>query len=44
VDATSNGSLPPAGTVIAQPSFLWNDGSGFKGMGGDAFGVWRYPF
>jgi hypothetical protein len=44
VDATSNGTLPPTGTIIAQPSFLWNDGSGFKGMGDDAFGVWRYPF
>jgi hypothetical protein len=44
VDATSNGSLPPAGTVIGQPSFLWNDGSGFNKMGDDAFGVWRYPF
>jgi hypothetical protein len=44
VDATSNGSLPPAGTIIAQPSFLWNDGHGFAGMGDDAFGIWRYPF
>jgi len=44
VDATSNGSLPPAGTLIAQPSYLWNDGSGFHGMGNDAFGVWRFPF
>jgi hypothetical protein len=44
VDATSNGSLPPTGTLIAQPSYLWNDGSGFHGMGNDAFGVWRFPF
>jgi hypothetical protein len=44
VDATSNGSLPPSGTLIAQPSYLWNDGSGFNGMGSDAFGVWRFPF
>jgi hypothetical protein len=44
VDATSNGSLPPAGTLIAQPSYLWNDGHGFAGMGNDAFGIWRFPF
>jgi hypothetical protein len=44
VDATSNGTLPPTGTLIGQPSFLWNDGSGFNKMGDDAFGVWRYPF
>jgi hypothetical protein len=44
VDATSNGSLPPSGTLIAQPSYLWNDGSGFHSMGDDAFGVWRFPF
>jgi hypothetical protein len=44
VDATSNGSLPPAGTLIAQPSYLWNDGHGFAGMGSDAFGIWRFPF
>jgi hypothetical protein len=44
VDATSNGSLPPSGTLTAQPSFLWNDGSGFHSMGDDAFGVWRFPF
>jgi hypothetical protein len=43
-EATSNGSLPPAGTLIGSPSFLWNDGSGFNGMGDDAFGVWRFPF
>jgi hypothetical protein len=44
LEATSNGSLPPTGTLIGQPSFLWNDGSGFNGMGDDAFGVWRFPF
>jgi len=44
LEGTSNGSLPPSGALIAQPSFLWNDGSGFKGMGDDAFGVWRFPF
>jgi hypothetical protein len=43
-EATSNGTLPPAGTLIAQPSYLWNDGHGFAGMGNDAFGVWRFPF
>ena len=41
VEATTNGSLPPAGTLIAQPSYLWSDTSGVVG---DAFGVWRYPF
>ena len=44
VDATTNGALPPSGTLIAQPSFLWNDGNSFGGLGSDAFGVWRYPF
>ena len=44
LEATSNGSLPPSGTLIGQPSFLWNDGSGFHGMGDDAFGLWRFPF
>jgi hypothetical protein len=44
LEATSNGDLPPTGTLIAQPSYLWNDGSGYKGMGDDAFGLWRYPF
>lgn len=44
LEATSNGTLPPTGTVIGQPSFLWNDGSGFHGLGDDAFGVWRFPF
>jgi hypothetical protein len=44
LEATSNGDLPPTGTLIAQPSYLWNDGSGYKGMGDDAFGLWRFPF
>jgi hypothetical protein len=44
VDATSNGSLPPSGTLIAQPSYLWNDGHSLGGLGNDAFGVWRFPF
>jgi hypothetical protein len=44
LEATSNGFLPPTGTLIGQPSYLWNDGSGFNKMGDDAFGVWRYPF
>lgn len=44
LEATTNGTLPPSGTLIGQPSYLWNDGSGYKGMGDDAFGVWRYPF
>jgi hypothetical protein len=44
VDATSNGSLPPSGSLIAQPGFLWNDGNSFGGLGNDAFGIWRFPF
>lgn len=44
VDATSNGSLSPLGTIIGQPSYLWNDGSSLGGLGNDAFGVWRFPF
>jgi hypothetical protein len=43
-EATSNGSLPPSGTLIGQPSYLWNDGNGLNGQGNDAFGVWRFPF
>jgi hypothetical protein len=43
VDATSNGSLEPTGTVIGQPSYLWNDGSSFGGQGNDAFGIWTFP-
>jgi hypothetical protein len=43
-EATSNGTLPPTGTLIGQPSYLWNDGNGFGGKGEDAFGVWRFPF
>jgi hypothetical protein len=41
VEATTNGSLPPAGTLVAQPSYLWSDTSGISA---DAFGVWRFPF
>ncbi len=41
-EATSNGNPPPLGTLIAEPSFLWNDGMG-NGWG-DAFGVWIGPF
>ena len=44
LEATSNGSLPPSGTLIGQPSYLWNDGNGVNGKGNDAFGVWRFPF
>lgn len=43
VDATSNGSTEPLGTVIGQPSYLWNEGASFGGLGNDAFGVWLYP-
>jgi hypothetical protein len=44
MEATSNATLPPTGTLIAQPSYLWNDQNGFNGLGQDAFGVWRFPF
>jgi hypothetical protein len=40
VEATSNGVLPPGGTLIAEPSALWSN----DGHPGDAFGVWRFPF
>jgi hypothetical protein len=43
-EATSNGTLPPTGSLIAQPSYLWNDQHGLNGLGQDAFGVWRFPF
>jgi hypothetical protein len=43
VEATSDGTLPPAGTVIAQPSYLWTDHHSPGGLRGDAFGVWRFP-
>jgi hypothetical protein len=33
-----------AGTLVVQPSYLWNDGTNFHGDFGDAFGVWRFPF
>ncbi len=44
VQATSNGHLPPSGTLIGDPAPLWNDGSSYHGLGSDAFGVWLYPF
>jgi len=43
-EGTTNGALPPAGTLVVQPSYLWNDGTNFHGLFGDAFGVWRFPF
>jgi hypothetical protein len=43
-EGTSNGDLPPAGTLVVQPSYLWNDETNFHGRFGDAFGVWRFPF
>ena len=43
VEATTDGTLPPAGTVIAQPSYLWTDHHSPGGLRGDAFGVWRFP-
>lgn len=42
VEATSNGTLPPSGALIGQPSYLWTDGQGIGSD--DAFGVWRFPF
>jgi hypothetical protein len=42
LEATSNGTLPPTGTLMAQPSYLWADANGPGGL--DAFGVWTYPF
>jgi hypothetical protein len=44
LEATSNGNLPPTGTLMTQPSYLWNDQKGPGGLGQDAFGVWSYPF
>lgn len=41
---STTGTLPPSGTLVVQPSYLWNDGTNFHGMFGDAFGVWRFPF
>jgi hypothetical protein len=43
-EGTGNGVLPPAGTPLVQPSYLWNDETNFHGRFGDAFGVWRFPF
>ena len=42
VEVTSNGFAPPRGTLISAPAFLWTDGNSFKGLWGDAFGVWLY--
>jgi hypothetical protein len=44
VEVTSNGTLPPVGTLIEQPSYLWNDKNGVNGLGQDAFGIWHFPF
>jgi hypothetical protein len=44
LEATSNGTLPPTGTLMTQPSYLWNDRKGLGGLGQDAFGIWSYPF
>jgi len=44
VQATSNGSLAPSGTLIGDPAPLWTDSQSVHGLPGDAFGVWRYPF
>jgi hypothetical protein len=43
-EGTGNDALPPAGTLVVQPGYLWNDGTNFHGMFGDAFGIWRFPF
>jgi hypothetical protein len=40
VELTSNGFAPPLGTLIAAPSYLWNDATTPQGT--DAFGVWLY--
>ncbi len=42
VEATTNGFAPPSGTLVAAPAFLWTDANSFKGLWGDAFGVWLY--
>jgi hypothetical protein len=42
VEATTNGFAPSSGTLVAAPAFLWTDANSFKGMSGDAFGVWLY--
>ena len=43
-EGTTTGALPPSGALVVQPSYLWNDGTNFHGMFGDAFGIWRFPF
>jgi hypothetical protein len=40
VELTSNGFAVPLGTLIAAPSYLWNDATTPQGT--DAFGVWLY--
>jgi len=42
-EGLTNDALPPAGTLVVEPSYLWNDGTNFQGRFGDAFGVWRFP-
>ena len=42
-EGTTNAALPPDGTLVVHPSYLWNDGTNFHGLFGDAFGVWRFP-
>ena len=42
-EGLTSDALPPAGTLVVQPSYLWNDGTNFQGRFGDAFGVWRFP-
>jgi hypothetical protein len=42
-EGTANGARPPAGALVVQPSYLWNDGTNYHGLFGDAFGVWRFP-
>jgi hypothetical protein len=42
-EGLTSAAAPPAGTLVVQPSYLWNDGTNFHGMFGDAFGVWRFP-
>jgi hypothetical protein len=41
---TAGAAGPGAGTLAVQPSHLWNDGTSYHGLSGDAFGVWRFLF
>jgi len=43
-EGTTDAALPPDGTLVVQPSYLWNDGTNYRRLFGDAFGVWRFPF